>query len=416
MSSPHRSAAGRLLHDAHPAGRLLRDTHPVGRLLHDARLAVALAVAGIAVYPRLPNVVLVVAMCAPLVLRRAYPWAALAASGVAAVVHVVVLADPTLSVVAVPVVVHSLARWAGVGVARAALAVGLIGAVVGPARWLLGRPEPPTLMDWATGIAGVGAVVVAAFVVGRRAREREELLAQRERGRAERQRLALAEHERAVQAAAAEERTAVAREVHDIVAHSLSVIAVHAEGGRALTARHPQRAPEILETIAETAREALDDLRELVAMLRGDGPAAADQPGAGYRPAPGIGDIDELASRLDGRVRLRVIGNRRQVGPVAGMTVYRLLQESLTNVLRHAGPDAAVDVRLDIGERAIDLVVRDDGYGAASATDGRGTGLAAMRERVQLHDGTLTAGPRAGGGFEVHAVLPAHRATGSAGG
>jgi signal transduction histidine kinase len=393
---------------------LLRDAHPVGRLLRDARLAVGLAAAGIAVYPHLPHVVLVVAMCVPLALRRAYPWAALAVSGVAGAVHVVVLADPTLSVVAVPVVVHSLARWARIGAARAALVVGLIGAVVGPARWLIGRPESPTLRDWVTSIAGNGAVVVAAFVVGRRAREQEELQAQRERERAERQRLALAEHQRAVQAAAAEERTAVAREVHDIVAHSLSVIAVQAEGGRAMTARHPERAPEILETIAETAREALDDLRELVAMLRGDGPA--DPSGASYRPAPGIGDIDELVSRLDGRVRLRVAGNRRQVGPVAGMTVYRLVQESLTNVLRHAGPDAAVDVRLDIGERAIDLVVRDDGYGAASVANGRGTGLAAMRERVQLHDGTLTAGPRAGGGFEVHAVLPAHRATGSAGG
>ncbi|MEV4172586.1 histidine kinase [Nonomuraea sp. NPDC049709] len=406
MPSPHRSAAGRLLLDAHPAGLLLLD----------ARLAVGLAAAGIAVYPHLPNTVLVVAMCAPLVLRRAHPWAALAASTVAAVVHVVVLADPTLSVVAVPVVVHSLARWSRIWPARAALAVALTGAVVGPARWLTSRPELPTLRDWVTAIAGSGAVVVAAFVAGRRTREREELRARQEWERAERQRLALAEHERAGQAAAAEERTAVAREVHDIVAHSLSVIAVQAEGGRALTARHPQRAPEILETIAETAREALDDLRELVAMLRGDGPAAADRPEASYRPAPGIGDIDELVSRLDGRVRLRVVGNRRHVGPVAGMTVYRLVQESLTNVLRHAGPDAAVDVRLDIGERAIDLVVRDDGYGAASATDGRGTGLAAMRERVQMHDGTLTAGPRAGGGFEVHAVLPAHRATGSAGG
>jgi signal transduction histidine kinase len=285
-----------------------------------------------------------------------------------------------------------------------------------------------------TAVAAGAATVIAAFIAGRRDREREEQERQREWERAERRRLELAEHERALQVAATRERTAAAREVHDIVAHSLSVIAVQAEGGRALTARHPQRAPEILETIAETAREALDDLRGLVAMLRGggpaadrppeaayrpapgsgDGPAANGRAEAGYRPAPGIGDIDELVSRLDGRVRLRVAGNRRQVGPVAGMTVYRLLQESLTNVLRHAGPDAAVDVRLDIGERGIDLVVRDDGYGAASATDGQGTGLAAMRERVQLHAGTLTAGPRSGGGFEVHAVLPAHRTTGSA--
>jgi hypothetical protein len=121
---------------------------------------------------------------APLVLRRAYPWAALAASTVAAAVHVVVLADPTAPVVAVPVLVHSLARWSTIGAARAALAVGLIGAVVGPARWLSDRPESPTLTGWVTTIVGYGAVVVAVFVAGRRAREREEQRVQRERQRA----------------------------------------------------------------------------------------------------------------------------------------------------------------------------------------------------------------------------------------
>ena len=390
-------------------------THDRSVLLRDAGLALGVAVASLYyAYPEPGTMAAVLGMCAPLALRRAYPRVALTALTVAAVVHVFAQPAPAVSVVAVPILVYSLARWSATAYARAGLIVALAGSLLGPARWLTDRPEEPAAADWATSVVAAAGVVVTAFIAGRRGRDREEREAQRERERAERRRLEIAEHERAVQAATAEQRTAVAREVHDIVAHSLSVIAVHAEGGRALTARHPQRAPEILETIAETARESLGDLRELVAMLRGDGPAAPGLPGAGYRPAPGIGDIDELVSRLDGRVRLRVAGNRRHVGPVAGMTVYRLVQESLTNVLRHAGPGAAVDVRLDIGERAIDLVVRDDGYGAAAATDGRGTGLVAMRERVQLHDGTLTAGPRTGGGFEVHAVLPAHRATGSA--
>ena len=384
-------------------------------LLRDAGLALGVAAVSLFfAYPRPGTMAVVLAMCAPLVVRRAYPWVALAALTVAAVVHVVTEESPTVAVVAVPIMVYSLARWSTTACARAGLVVALAGAVVTPV-WSAGRPAEPTTAGWATTIVSAAGTVVIAFIAGRRGHDRQEQEAQREQERAERRRLELAEHERAVQAAAAEERAAVAREVHDIVAHSLSVIAVQAEGGRALTARDPRRAPEILETVAETARESLDDLRELVAMLRGDGPAAADRPERGYRPAPGIGDIDELVSRLDGRVRLRVAGNRRQVGPVAGMTVYRLVQESLTNALRHAGPGAAVDVRLDIGERAIDLVVRDDGYGASAAADGRGTGLAAMRERVQLHDGTLTAGPRSGGGFEVHAVLPTHRATGSAG-
>jgi signal transduction histidine kinase len=376
-------------------------------LLRDAGLAVGVAAVSLFfAYPWPGTMAVVLGMCAPLVVRRAYPRVALAALTVASLVHVFTQEDPTVAVVAVPILAHSLARWSSTAVARTGLAIALAGSVLGPARWLTDRSAEPTAEAWATAVLGLAATVVAVFIAGRRGRDREEQEMQRRR-------LELAEHTRAVHAAAAGERTAVAREVHDIVAHSLSVIAVHAEGGRALTARHPQRAPEILETIAETSREALDDLRELVAMLRGDGPAAG-QPGASFRPTPGIGDLDELVSRLDGRVRLRVAGNRGQVGPVAGMTVYRLVQESLTNVLRHAGPGAAAEVRLDIGERGIDVVVRDDGYGGAAATDGRGTGLAAMRERVQLHDGTLTAGPRAGGGFEVHAVLPAHRTTGSA--
>jgi signal transduction histidine kinase len=392
MASPHRSAAGRLLHDAHPAGRLL----------HDAWLAVGLAAVGIAGYPRLPNAALVVAMCAPLVLRRAYPWAALAASSVAAAAHVVVLSDPTVSVVAVPVVVHSLARWSTIGAARAALAVGLTGAVVGPARWLTGHPEPPTLGGWATSIAGTGAVVVAAFVAGRRAREREELREQRERERAERQRLALAERERAVRRAADDERHEVAREIHDLVAHSLAVIAVQAEGGRAMAVRHPHRSAEILAVIADTSREALDELRRVVAMLR----RHERVPLANYRPAVGLDDVADLVARLDGRALLCVRGDRRGVGPLVGLTVYRIVQESLTNVLRHAGPAARAEVAITITGREVTVRVRDDGRGGAADSDGHGTGLVAMRERVQLHDGTLTHGPRAGGGFEVRAVLP----------
>jgi signal transduction histidine kinase len=314
----------------------------------------------------------------------------------------VVLADPTASVVAVPVLVHSLARWSTIGAARAALAVGLIGAVVGPARWLSGRPESPTMTGWVTTIVGYGAVVVAVFVAGRRAREREELRAQRERERAERQRLALAERERAVRRAADDERHEVAREIHDLVAHSLAVIAVQAEGGRAMAVRHPHRSAEILAVIADTSREALDELRRVVAMLR----RHERVPQAFYRPAVGLDDVADLVARLDGRAVLCVRGDRCGVGALVGLTVYRIVQESLTNVLRHAGPAARAEVAITVTEGEVTVRVRDDGRGGAADSDGHGTGLVAMRERVQLHDGTLSHGPRAGGGFEVHAVLP----------
>lgn len=432
MPAPHHStatrppreshAATRLLRRAHPAARLLRgirpavrlplDTHPVGRLLRDAQLAVGLAVTGVVILPHLPHAAIAVAMCVPLVLRRACPWTALITMCVAAALHVVVLRDATVAVVAVPVVVHSLARWATVAAARAALAVALAGAVIGPARWLSVHLEAPSLGSWVTSIAGHGAVVVAAFVVGRRAREREELRERQEHERAERQRSAMAERERAIRRAADDERHEVAREIHDLVAHSLAVIAVQAEGGRAMVARHPHRSQEILTVIAGTSREALDELRRVVAMLRRHEPG----PAADYRPAVGLDDVADLVARLDDRALLHVQGDRDAVGPLAGLTVYRIVQESLTNVLRHAGPAARAQVAITVTGREVTVRVRDDGRGGAVDPGGRGTGLVAMRERVQLHDGTLTAGPRAGGGFEVYAVLPAPRATGSAAG
>jgi signal transduction histidine kinase len=429
------------------------------RLLRDAGLGLGvLAVSGVFAYPSATGLAVAAAMSAPLALRRLYPRVALAVLTAAAAIHVVVLAAPSVSAVAVPMLIHALARWSRTADARAGLAVGLVGALVGPARWLTNRLEEPTAAGWATTIVAYAGTVIAAYVSGRRGREREEREAQRALEAAERQRLELAERERTLRAAAAEERIAVSREVHDIVAHSLSVIAVQAEGGRAAAMKHPERAPEILGVIAEASRGALDDLRELVAMLRGSGQAAASE---GYRPAPGLGDLDELVARLGGRARLHIDGDRAHAGPVVGLTVYRTVQESLTNVLRHAGPAATVEVRLEIGENTIAVAVTDDGNGtAASATgDGRnlvcvnggdggvarvnggdggvkgawrrdcgvregaaasghggGTGLAAMRERILLHGGVLTAGPRTGGGFAVRAELPVHRpASGPAG-
>lgn len=369
-------------------------------LLRDAALALGVAVACAAfTWPSAVAVAVAVAMCAPLAVRRTRPRLALVALTAAAAVQVTVLDGPSASIVAVPILLHSLARWAGTTEARAGLAVGLAGSVIGPARWLTGLPAELTPAAWATTIAAYAGVIVAAYVTGRRARETAEQ--------------ALAERERVLRAAAAEERTAIAREVHDIVAHSLAVIAVQAEGGRAITVKQPERAPEVLGVIAEASRGALDDLRDLVAVLRDDSRAARPD---GSRPAPGLGDLDDLVARLGGRARLRVAGDRARVGPVAALTVYRVVQESLTNVLRHAGPSASVDVRLDIGPRSVAVSVTDDGRGGIPDPAGSGTGLTAMRERVQLHDGVLTAGPRSAGGFEVRAVLPGHRTAGAAAG
>ena len=378
-------------------GVMPRSVPPV--LLRDSALALGAAVLSAAfAWPSAITVAVAVAMCVPMAVRRTHPRPALAALTAVAAVHVAALDGPSPSIVVVPIVLHSLARWASPTDARAGLAVGLAGSVIGPARWLTNVPEEPTAAAWATTIAAYAGVIVAAYATGRRARETADRT--------------LAERERVLRAAAAEERTAIAREVHDIVAHSLAVIAVQAEGGRALTVRHPERAPDILGVIADASRGALDDLRDLVAVLRHDG--RTDPPDG--RPTPGLGDLGDLVSRLGDRARLHVSGAREHVGPVAALTVYRVVQESLTNVLRHAGPAATVDVRVDIDPRSVAVSVADDGQGGVPDPQRRGTGLTAMRERVQLHDGVLTAGPRPAGGFEVRAVLPAHRTAGATAG
>jgi hypothetical protein len=163
-------------------------------LLRDAGLALGLAMVSLFfAYPAPGAMAVVLGMCAPLVVRRAYPRVALAALTVAAMVQVVTQESPTVSVVAVPILVHSLARWSTTANARAGLAVALAGAVVGPARWLTNRPDEPTAEAWATAVTGIAATVVAVFIAGRRGRDREERETQRARERAERRRLELAE-------------------------------------------------------------------------------------------------------------------------------------------------------------------------------------------------------------------------------
>ena len=160
---------------------MLRSTQPV--LLRDAALALGAAVLSAAfAWPSVIAVTVAVAMCAPLAVRRTHPRPALAALTVAAAVQVATLDGPGPSIVAVPVLLHSLARWSGTADARAGLAVGLAGSVIGPARWLTNVPEQPTAGGWATTIAAYAGVIVAAYVAGRRAREAADRdLAERER-------------------------------------------------------------------------------------------------------------------------------------------------------------------------------------------------------------------------------------------
>lgn len=215
--------------------------------------------------------------------------------------------------------------------------------------------------------------------------------------------------EKQAQIGAAAERSRIAREMHDIVAHSLSVIIAQADGGRYAAKVNPEMAEKTLTTISETGRAALADMRRLLGVLREDPNGDPDDDSVLRSPQPAAGDIQSLVDsmRTSGvRVSLVRMGTPRQLPPGAGLTLYRICQESLTNILKHAGPDPTVTVVQSWGRDSVRLEIEDDGRGAASTSDGAGMGLLGMRERAALFGGTVKSGPRQGGGFRVELDLP----------
>jgi signal transduction histidine kinase len=213
-----------------------------------------------------------------------------------------------------------------------------------------------------------------------------------------------------------EERLRIARELHDILAHSLSVVTVQAGVGRRVGAAHPAEALRALSAVEEASRGALDELRHILGLLRGDDgpglPGLAGQPPRepALTPAPGLRDLGDLAAMVGSAgtpVSLSVTGEADQVTPAAGLTAYRIVQEALTNVVRHA-PGAQAAVRVGIGPAGVRIRVTDTGRTVpAPAGDGPGGhGIAGMRERAAVFGGTLDAGPLPGGGFQVLAFLP----------
>ncbi|MFC3520882.1 sensor histidine kinase [Streptomonospora nanhaiensis] len=253
--------------------------------------------------------------------------------------------------------------------------------------------------------------LLAAWWVGRLVRMRafhmEELAT-----RAERLERARDAHTRAV---LAEERSRIARELHDVVAHHVSVMTVQATAGRRVIDRSPERARQTLVEIEETGRQAMAEMRRIVGVLR-----MAEGGGPDRGPQPGLAGLAELVQQVRDtgtRTELRVSGEPPELAPGLGLTVYRIVQESLTNVLKHAGRGARAAVEVRFTSEAVEVVVTDEGPppggegepGPRRAADEPGHGLVGMRERVALYGGDLRTGPRAGGGFEVRARLPLDR-------
>ncbi|MFG3507743.1 sensor histidine kinase [Streptomyces sp. NPDC047821] len=212
------------------------------------------------------------------------------------------------------------------------------------------------------------------------------------------------ERDQQARLAAAAERTRIAREMHDIIGHNLSVITGLADGGAYAAAKSPERAAEALGAIATTSRQALTELRRLLDVLRDEPPGTA----ADRSPQPALTDLDRL---LDGvraaglPVRLTTHGTPEALPAGRQLTVYRVIQEALTNTLKHAGPAATATVDLTYGD-GVTVTVTDTGRGAPGT--GHGRGLTGMRERAALYNGTLGAGPlpQPPGGWRVHLHLP----------
>jgi signal transduction histidine kinase len=241
--------------------------------------------------------------------------------------------------------------------------------------------------------------VVAIWITGIYSNTRRRYLESLEE-RAER-----AEHERDQQArlAAAAERARIARELHDVVAHNVSVIIVQADGAGYAIDTDPEQARKAMQAVSATGRRALAEMRRMVGVLRTDG--APEE----YAPQPSLSQLDDLVAQVCSSglpVDLRVTGVPQELPEGEQLTVYRIVQEALTNTLKHGGPGSRATVEMEYGVRELLLRVTDDGRGAAAPGREGGHGLVGMRERVAMFGGTVEAAPLAGGGFRVTARLP----------
>lgn len=254
--------------------------------------------------------------------------------------------------------------------------------------------------DEATSVALVASLTwLAGVVIRQRSLRIDE---------AEERAAALERDHRETRVAVADERARIARELHDVVAHSVSVMTVQAGAARMMLSTNPERAVAPLLAVEETGRQALTELRRLLGILRDD------EDGTGLVPQPGIEDLPGLVETMRAAgmpVELRLDGAVRPIAPGPGLAAYRIVQEALTNSLKHA--DAVlVRVTVEFDAEQLHLEVRDDGNGVRREPDGpRGHGVAGMSERAAVYGGVLEAGPDPGGGYAVRASLPIERAT-----
>ncbi|RCG31065.1 sensor histidine kinase [Sphaerisporangium album] len=331
----------------------------------------------------------------PLFWRRHHPVHAFAAVALVSFGQWLLRVDPVPANLAVLVAMYGVVSRCALRWAIPAGLVAELGIVLVVLRW--SDVQPP-------GLISGSMFVVAAWVGGIYASTRRRYLESLE------ERASRAEHERDQQAriATAAERARIARELHDVVAHNVSVMIVQADGAGYTLDTDPEKARHAVQTISSTGRQALAEMRRLVGVLRQDDAQVED-----YAPQPGVAELDELVAQLRRSglpVEFTVRGTCRDLPEGEQLVIYRIVQEALTNALKHGGPGARATVEMEYGAREVLLRVTDDGRGAAAPASADGHGLIGMRERVAMYDGSVHASPRPGGGFQVAVRLPVSRA------
>ncbi|MCM0674275.1 sensor histidine kinase [Micromonospora phytophila] len=377
--------------------------HP---LAGDALLAAALVALGVVLVlvtppqfrPRdVPAALAWSVLCAaPAVLRRAAPWMAVGAAVATLALPALTGLAPvsqslTFMLLTYTMAAHRPAR-------PAALAAVLLWVPVAVAN-LIAPPQGVLEVGPAYLLFNNLLVGVVSYSVGRAVHARRtstDALRERARVAEENQRSLAAQ-------AVADERRRIARELHDVVAHHVSVMGVMATGARRVLHRDPAAADEAIATVEETSRATLREMRRLLDVLRTDAEPVAD-----LTPQPGLAGIGTLVEQVREAglpVTLRVEGTPGTLEEGVALTLYRIAQEALTNVLKHAGA-ATAQVRLTFDGGGVGIEVTDTGRGPGPDGDRVGHGLVGMRERVALYGGVLRTGARPGGGFRVYARIP----------
>jgi signal transduction histidine kinase len=334
----------------------------------------------------------------PVIFRRKNPAAAFAVAVAAGAVQVIANTGPTGADLAIVVLLYTLAAYRPRRVSTVGLAVCLLGSTVAIVRWATSPHIGFVQWIFVGSIMFAGPALIA-WVLGDSMRYRRAYLIALE------DRAARLEAERDAQAqvAAAAERARIARELHDVIAHNVSVMVVQADGAGYALQADPERARQALAAISRTGRQALSEMRRLLGVLR-----AGDER-AELAPVPGLDQLRELLdqARAAGMsVSLTQEGAARPLDEGAELAAYRAVQESLTNTRKHGGLAVAAAVTLRYEQDGLLVQVTDDGPGTAAADDGVGHGLAGMRERIAMYGGTMRAGPMDGGGYQVSARLP----------